>query len=58
MEKRVHTTMDPAAIKSCHAKSAERREYEIVSSSLAVRLRDKMTFRKSFVQGYEKQRSH
>ena len=35
--------MDPAAMKSCHAKSAERRAYEIVSSSLAVRLRQNET---------------
>ena len=48
--------MDPAAKKSCHARSAERREYDFVSSSWAVRLRRKGCLGKVFTR-YE-QRSH
>ena len=50
------TTIDPAAKKSCHARSAERREYDFVSSSWAVRLRRKGCLGKVFTR-YE-QRSH
>jgi hypothetical protein len=49
MNKKGRTTMDTAAKKSCHAKSAERLEYDFVSSSWAVRLRQK-DVRKSFTR--------
>ena len=50
IKKKGRTIMDPAAKKSCHAKSAERREYDFVSSSWAVRLRVERMLRKRFTR--------
>ena len=46
--------MDAAAKKSCHAKSAERRKYDFVSSSWAVRLRVERMLGKRFTRHEER----